>query len=239
MRARHRHLTLGRSGALACWDARALTQADNAGIASWTDRAASITANANTTPVVRRAIQGGQPIVRFASNSTFMETGSVSVTANKAAITIVAVASSTAATGAGYQTVVQSRTSGASTRAGVYLRSSKAEAGGRRLVANSYQFVQTGTAANSTFYVVAGVFHWAGAALWAYLSGSGTSRTGGFQTAGNSENASSVISLGAFGNTTEALLGDIGIVAFIETASSPLRRRFEHAAAYSYKLACA
>jgi hypothetical protein len=177
--------------------------------------------------------------VRVAAGAAILQSGNVSVTANKSTITIVAVAASTSATGTGYQAIVASRTSTTTTRAGLYLRSSKCEAGGRRSAANSYQFVQTGTAANSTFYVAAGVFDWGSAALTAYLTGDGTSRSGGFQTAGNSENSNTPIFLGAFGLNSEPLLGDIGIVAFIETNSSALRRRFEHAAAYSYKLACA
>ena len=174
MRRRHRHLTLGRSGASACWDSRALTESDNTSITSWTDRAASLSATtAGFAPVVRRNIQGGQPIVRFPSTSTPpLVTGNVSVTANKTSATIVGVASSTQATTNNYPTIVNSRITGSSANARCYLalRTSKVESGGRRTSANSYQFVQSpGTIGNSVFCVASGVWDWGNAALWSYL----------------------------------------------------------------------
>ena len=239
MRARHRHFTIGNSGALACWDSRPLTQSDNTNITAWSDRIATLSANrASSPPVVRTAIQGGQPIVRFGAATSCLETASNNLTRNKDRITMVSVAASTAANSANYQTVARSEAPSIGDRCAIYLRQNKVEAGGRRLDANSYQFVQSGTTSNNVFYVASGTFAFANAALTAYESGTATSRSGGFQTSGSTSNTAGKIEIGGVASTAGRLLGDVGLVAFVETNSSSLRKRFEHAAAYSFKISC-
>lgn len=241
MRARHRHFTLGNSGASACWDSRPLTQADATVFSSWADRVSGLTASASgaARPSVRTAVQGGQSIVRFASGNA-MSVGSNSLTRNKSTVTIIGVAASTAATGTWYRCIGNSQMSGTATRCALYLTSSAAEAGGRRIATDSYQFVRSGSVSNNTFTIVGGLFNYGSAALTAYERGTAVSRSGGFQTAGNSANTDSLAVIGAFGGDggIEPLAGDVGLFAFIETSSASLRRRFEHAAAYSFKIAC-
>jgi hypothetical protein len=239
MRARHRHFTIANSGALACWDSRPLTQSDNTSITAWSDRIAALSADrASNAPVVRTAIQGGQPIVRFGAGTFCLETASNNLTRNKGRITMVSVAASTAANSANYQTVVRSRAGASNDRCSIYLRQNKVEAGGRRLDANSYQFVQSGTTSNDVFYVASGLWDYANAALTAYESGTATSRSGGFQTSGSTSDTASNIEIGGVVTIDQRLLGDVGLVAFVETNSPSLRRRFEHAAAFSFKISC-
>ena len=243
MRARQRHFTLGNSGALACWDSRPLTQSDGTSITSWQDRISSRAADrATNSPVVKVAIQGGQPVIRFAATTNAMIIASNDISRNKSTMMLISIASVSNASTSTYQAVFVSEIGGsANARCGIYLRSSKVEAGGRRLAANSYQFVQSGSTSNNTFTVGSALFDYANGQLYAYERGTETARSGGFQTSGNTENTASAASIGAgsfSGGTSERLNGDIGICAFVESSSASLRKRFEHAAAYSFKISC-
>ena len=242
MRARHRHFTIGNSGALACWDSRPLTQSDGTSITSWQDRISSRAADrATNSPVVKVAIQGGQPILRFAADTRAMIVASNNITRNKSAIIMVSVvAVSNASTGT-YQSVFESQIDSPATRCGIFMRSSKVEAGGRRLNADTYQFVQSGSTSNNTFTVGSSFFDYGNAQLYAYERGSETARSGGFQTSGSTSDTASTASIGASFATdgsSNRLNGDIGLCAFVESSSTSLRKRFEHAAAFSFKIAC-
>lgn len=240
MRRRHRHLTLGNGGASLCWDSRPLTDSDGASLTSWVDRVTSLTADqASNAPTVRRAIQGGQPVVRFGASTSRLATANTNVARNKAAMTVIAVAAATNVSATVDQLVGQAASSSTgSARCALFIRSVRSEAGGRRLDANSYQSAQGGVMTNSTFGILAGLFDWANAALTAYLNGIGSSRAGGFQTAGNSSDTAFPVEIGGYNITGGRLNGDVGLLAFVETSSAVLRRRFEHAAAYSFKIAC-
>lgn len=239
MRSRHRHLTLANSGALACWDSRSLTDPDGTSLTAWPSRVGTLSANrATNAATVKTGIQGGQPIVRYGSGTASSDTASNNVTQNKSGIFIVAVASSGSASASGYQQIIRSRAGANNDRCALYLRQSKVEAGGRRLDANTYQFVQSGTTSNNVFTICSGLWDWGNANLYAYELGIETSRSGGFQTSGNSSDTASIIEIGAANGTQQQLLGDVGLAAFVESTSATLRRRFEHSAAYSFKIAC-
>jgi hypothetical protein len=188
------------------------------------------------------AIQGGQPVIRFAATTNAMIIASNNISRNKSTMMLISIASVSNASTSTYQTVFASEIGGsAGARCGIYMRSSKVEAGGRRLDANSFQFVQSGSTTDNTFTVGSGFFDWENGQLYAYERGTETARSGGFQTSGTSSNTASAASIGAgsfSSGTNERLNGDVGLVAFVETGSSSLRRRFEHAAAYSFKIAC-
>jgi hypothetical protein len=240
MRARQRHFTLGNSGALACWDARPLTQSDGTAVTTWTDRIASLAASrAISAPVVKVGIQGGQPVLRFGSGTSSLDTGSNSFTQNKGYFTFVSVASVVTANSINYQQIVRSRAGATNNRCVLYLRQSKVEAGGRRLDANSYQFVQSnGTFSNNQFVIASGEWRFADAELTASLNATGTNRSGGFQTSGNTSNTASILEIGATGVTEQRLIGDVGLVACFDEFNISRRRRFEHSAAFSFKIAC-
>ena len=243
MRSRQRHFTLGNSGALACWDSRPLTQSDGTIITSWQDRISSRAADrATNSPVLKVAVQGGQPIIRFALTTLALIIASNDITRNKDRMMLVSVASVANASTIAYQTVFVSEAGGSTNaRCGIYLRSSKVEAGGRRLDADAYQFVQSGSTSNNRFTIGSAFFDWANSQLYAYESGTETARSGGFQTSGNSSNTASAASIGGSsfsGGANERLNGDIGICAFVESSSASFRKRFEHAAAFSFKIAC-
>jgi hypothetical protein len=243
MRSRQRHFTLGNSGALACWDSRPLTQSDGTSITSWQDRISSRAADrATNSPVLKVAIQGGQPILRFAATTNAMIIASNDITRNKGRMMLVSVASVANASTSAYQTVFASEVgTSVNVRCGIYLRSSKVEAGGRRLDANAYQFVQSGSTSNNRFTIGSAFFDWANSQLYAYERGTETARSGGFQTSGNTSNTASAASIGGGsfdGGSGGRLNGDIGICVFVESSSASFRKRFEHAAAYSFKIDC-
>jgi hypothetical protein len=240
MHRRARHITLGNSGASVCWDSRPLTQSDNTTITTWTDRVIALAATRPTNPpVVRTGIQGGQPIIRFSSTSPSLQTAQNNVTRNQGSVMIITVAASTIASGSTYPGVT--RTDAGTTqndRCGLYLRQNKVEAGGRRLDANSYQFVQSGTTSNDVFTVASGWWDFANAQLTAYQNGTATSRSGGFQTSGNSSDTAGIIDIGGDQNLVLPLRGDVGLVLYLQSSSTTLRRRLEHAAAFSFKIPC-
>lgn len=241
MRRRHRHFTLANSGALACWDARPLTDSDGTSITAWADRIASLSADrASNAPIIKVGIVGGQNVLRFGASTSSLFISGSSLTANKDRMFYIAVANSSDSQGNTYRAILGATTASTSSdRASIFLRQSRVEASGRRLDANSFQTVQSGTgASNNTFVVASAFFDWANAALTAYINGIGTARSGGFQTAGSTSNTNGNIEIGATQNTSNRLSGDLGMIAMVESNSLPLRRRFEHAAAFSFKVSC-
>jgi hypothetical protein len=241
MRRRHRHLTLANSGALACWDARPLTDSDGTSITAWADRIASLSAaRATNAPVIKVGIVGGQNVLRFGGSTSSLAITNSALTANKDKMFYIAVANSSDSQGNTYRSILGTTTTNTNNdRASIFLRQSRVEASGRRLDANSFQTVQSGTGANNnTFVVASAFFDWANAALTAYINGNGTARSGGFQTAGSTSNTNGSIEIGATQTTSNRLSGDLGMIAMVESNSLPLRRRFEHAAAYSFKISC-
>jgi hypothetical protein len=168
-----------------------------------------------------------------------LQTATNDVTRNQPSVTIITVAASTIASGTAYPGITRSDAGATQNdRCGLYLRQNKVEAGGRRLDANSYQFVQSGTTSNNVFTVASGLWDFANAQLTAYQNGTATSRSGGFQTSGNSSDTAGIIDIGGDNNLVLPLRGDVGLVLYLRSNSSSLRRRLEHAAAYSFKLSC-
>jgi hypothetical protein len=96
-----------------------------------------------------------------------------------------------------------------------------AAVGGRRLDANSFQNVQSVPVANNTPSVIAGLYDYANANLRISLNGTQTTRTGGFQTAGNTSNTTSRIIVGANdggGGIFTGVIAEIIVTARVLTA---------------------
>jgi hypothetical protein len=100
----------------------------------------------------------------------------------------------------------------ANARSGLIANSGAIRAAGRRLDANTLQFVASGSTTNDVSYLVGGVFDYANADLNVRLNGVSTTRSGGFQTAGNTSNTSSRILLGADGSGTISYTGSVAEV---------------------------
>jgi hypothetical protein len=90
-------------------------------------------------------------------------------------------------------------TSSTADRAALYLRQNTTEIGGRRLDADSYQFLQFGDTSSVGYALCSVIINYGSATLGGSLNGANLSlRSGGFQTAGNTSNTNSqTISIGA------------------------------------------
>jgi hypothetical protein len=89
--------------------------------------------------------------------------------------------------------------SSSSDRNTIYLRQNTTEIGGRRLDADSYQFLQFGDISSASYCLCSIVVNYSSATLGGSLNGASLSlRSGGFQAAGNTSNTNSqTISLGS------------------------------------------
>jgi hypothetical protein len=97
----------------------------------------------------------------------------------------------------------------ATTRAYLAANSGPIVSGGRRLDTDSFQSVASASVSNNTPIVAAGFYDYANAALRVSVNGTQTTRTGGFQTAGNTSNTASRIVLGANDGGSEIFTGVI------------------------------
>jgi hypothetical protein len=94
-------------------------------------------------------------------------------------------------------------------RAALFGHAGTMRAGGRRLDANSFQSVDSGAVVNNTAYQVGGLYDYANADLKVRVNGTSTTRSGGFQTAGNTSNTDSRVMVGANDNGNEPYAGSI------------------------------
>jgi hypothetical protein len=94
-------------------------------------------------------------------------------------------------------------------RAALFGHAGTMRAGGRRLDADSFQSADSGAVVNNTAYQVGGLYDYANADLKIRVNGTSTTRSGGFQTAGNTSNTDSRVVVGANDNGTETYAGSI------------------------------
>jgi hypothetical protein len=139
-------------------------------------------------PLRKTDVLNDRDVMRFDGSNDSMGISSTNLAQNVARLWVFVVAKITAPNTTDYRPLIRWRTGSDVDRAGLYVRQSKIETGGRRADADSYQFVQHGTVLANQTYVFGALFDWTNAALTAYLSAGGTARTGGFQTSGNSGN---------------------------------------------------
>jgi len=225
MRARQRHLKPKSIGAFIALDSRYINQSDNAAISTWSDLSGSSNnatqATGSLQPLYRTGILGGNGVVRFDGVNDFLE--SPTITKN------------------------QPYTSFVITFPRAYL--------------NGYNvfFEDTSLACHPTIAPDSGVSKYqmyAGTSLWgiastlnawflgSYVFNSTSSKitiNGGTPTTGNagSTNINGEFQVGRNWNKGAYNDNDIALGMVCESAfSDALRKRVEHSAAYSFKLAC-
>jgi len=242
MHRRARFLNLANAGAVACYDARWLTGlANNDLVSTWTDRSAnaiSLTATGTLRPTYNTATLAGQPVVTFASGE-WIKTGSTTLLKNVSAGFAYCVATATG--GDSYRTILALGTNNNLDRIAIYYRSSgNAEAGGRRLDSDGYQFV---SATASGWNILGTEANYSAATLNLVVNGTRTARSGGFQASGSSSNTNSNgMSFGAFftDHSVDRLVGSIAALSIFSAApSGALVKRILHSYAFSFKLFCA
>lgn len=161
-------------------------------------------------PLRKTAQVAALDVMRFDGSDDSLGISSTDLAQNAPGLSVFVVAKITNPTTTSFFPLIRFRTGADVDRAGMYVRQSKIEAGGRRADADSYQFVQHGSVTASQPYVFGAVFDWTNATLTAYLSGAGTARSGGFQTSGSSGNIAGRMDVGGhLTSSSFTITGDV------------------------------
>lgn len=233
MRARHRHFNAQAAGATLVLDARFLTANDNDAIETWTSRTGinnATQATAASRPTYKINMSGGQPALFFDGNDLMVFSGSIiSGTPNGFATFIYKLNADPPAAAATAGAVLGDFGSAGDanhwpfTDGNIYDdfgSTSRKNAGNPTPSLASFRLISQHSAASDFVINIDGVQF--------YSTASNTVGWSGTQKIGASTFGSNIF-----------LLGHIGLVIFapLRLASS-LRKRIEHSAAFSFKLAC-
>lgn len=243
MRARHRHFKHGSAGASLALDTRNIhTVSDNTTVQTWTDASGNgrdaTQATAANRPTYRTAIQGGNGILRFDGGdhyvSTFLQgtayslyciykrTGSSVNAFNNSTFVIAAgVANQTAASGRRYSLSYDDVSGG---QFGI---ASNATGGSMSQARDNNWNVHSVTAP-------------IGSGTARYLINGGNGQSADVSSLSGVTTGTVRMAIGAHSwGLGFQFNGDMGLLATYEAAhSASLRRRIEHAAAYSFKVSC-
>ena len=252
MRARNRHFNARDAGASAVYDARFLSGSNNSAVTDWTDRSRSgYTASQATgadQPTLQHAVQGGSNVVRFDGSTDELLTSSYAL---PSAASLVSVAKADA-----WQQTAQYRpiathayNTGTDGTLGVgfcYLTPNNA---GGTLDWNQYDglFIGSGfntasspraigpVASGTDFRVISAVL--GSSTARAYSNGARVSTRK--ESTGTIQSRSDQFVIGGKKATAEHWDGDIGCLVYFHTeVSDSLRKRVEHAGAFSWKISC-
>ena len=240
MRARHRHFNPRAVGAYAAFDARyGFSQADNTDVDTWEDRTTGnkdATGTSTSRPKYRTAVMGGNPVVRFDGTNDYLKVDNL--TASK--VTLMCVASSTLNTN--QHICIQWGSVDAqnnqfhlwitSSKYGCFFRDS---ANVDRDVTATDNKTSNPTIVSTLFDSVQRIFE--------------NGKAGGTaNTNGTLKQSASQIGIGVklktdgtpgTGGDAAYLNGDLGALTIIASAlENPIRKRLEHAAAFSFKISC-
>lgn len=246
MRARHRHFNPRSMGAGLVLDARYIDQADNTAVSTWSDRSGNgwdaTQASGALQPTLQTAEFGGQNIVRFdGSNDRFTANGAIGILNNVGGATLLsAVKYNSVSTN---QSLFGMATALGNTRATLNFNSTNGYGtGGRRLDSNSFQSVASNLGGVSTTRTLlqTAVLSFSSAELNLFLDGISAASSTSFQTAGNTSSTNAtIVTIASSTGGAEYFAGDVGtIVAFALALNGGQRKRVEHAAAFSFKIAC-
>jgi hypothetical protein len=243
MRFRNRHFNARHAGASLVLDSRFIDQADNSEVSSWADRSTNAHTIQQTTPASRPTFQtneiNGNPVVRFDGSNDFLSGGDI-LDIGTNSLTMLAVAKrSSGSNGALFG---KSEAAGSAGRYSLLRENNSfyplySPASG---VANAPSIADTSTSARiNVGEVERGVavrlrFNGAQEATSTITVSDTTNHNNGFsffvgayQTAGGTNTFSNY-----FWN------GDIAQAVVLFTFNVSLRKRLEHSAAYSFKIAC-
>lgn len=237
MRARHRHFNPAHAGATLVLDARYIDQANASSVSSWPSRPRGSFTMAQATgvfqPKLQHAVIGGQNTVRFDGSDDRMQCSRVATTSNFSSIYVAKVA-------AQQNRIVLCQHAGTTDIGRTNFFSSSNTSPFEKGVL----FFNNGSsyAAESTTSVINN-----SATLFCSESdGSGAShvrvKNGGKEGALTGQTWTPLntnMTLGSFGNGSNAINGDISSVAFFPAqCSDAVRTRAHHAAAFSFKISC-
>lgn len=240
MRARHRHFNPSTVDAYAAFDARyGFSQADNTDVNTWQDRTTNnknATGTSTSRPKYRTAVMGGNPVVRFDGSNDYLKVNNMTATT----VTLIAVLSSTLNTN--QQVCIQWGTSATPTNNQFHLwvTSSKYSCFYRDSN-NVDRGISAAENKTSSPTIVSTLFD-SVQRIWENGKSGQTANT-----SGTLKQSASQIGIGVKLNTTGSTTsgetnwfnGDMGALTIIpKSLTNPIRKRLEHATAYSFKIAC-
>lgn len=228
MRARHRHFNPRYAGAVRAYDSRYVAGTNNTGLQTWTDRC--LTADASQATEAHRPLfiasgQGGAPILRFDGSSDRYTFTQVNTTSNVTAMAAHKISNNgIVLSGTGNTQILRVFNSG----------------GDKSLFFNQN--------VDNTLYLSAQNVNWTAFGV-ATVTAPGGSPTKNFRNGvdfGNSTQNANLTScnwniIGSnFNQGGDYCNMDIGILTILplDISASPMRKRLEHAAAFSFKFAC-
>ena len=239
MRARHRHFNPRHAGADLVLDARYINQADDTAVSNWADRSANAHTieqdSAANQPKFRTNAMNGNPVVRFDGND-FLNGGDICDLLDRG-ITMLCVAKFTSgATGA---FCGKSRFASGSGRYSLFRQNNVmfslfADTAGNQ----NATIADTSTAARINVMAIN-----AGSTNTLFLDGAQQAQDATLAAA-SSYDTTDEFFVGAYQSSTGTtpaqlfLNGDIAQVVVNFTHNTPLRKRLEHAAAFSFKISC-
>ena len=227
MRARHRHFNAQDAGAVLVLDSRYITGlSDGNAVSTWTDRSRSgnnaTQATAANQPTYQTAEQGGQPLVKFDGSNDIMSTATpVTTVTNNWALFSVA------------KTISGSRvhfSNGANTG---YAQTHSGTGGGIGFggLYGGVAWLNDGAAKTNQWLIQSTLRISGTAQFWANGATTGT-------TFANTPNTPTVATrVGSDGAGFQNCEISTAVVINVSISQS-LRRRIEHAAAFSFKIAC-
>jgi len=233
MRARHRHFNPKAAGATAAFDARyGIAVADGVGVDTWTNRVGANDATQSTSgnrPTFRAT--GGKnnsPALEFnGTSNSFNHSISISVAPNLIMAVAIRTGGAASSTIAGFTPPNQANFSAIYARAfaGTTTNWGFAPSDSGQSILNSWRIcsakpLSTATTNSSTV-------------MW--TDGANETTKTGNRFAGNAQERRQI----GCATTLDFLDGSLSqVVAIPADVGNPLRRRLEHAAAYSFKIAC-
>ena len=234
VRARHRHFTHKAAGAVVAYDARYLTESDGTALQTWTDRAGGYNATEATStkrPLVKTGANGinGQTALQFDGTNDDLQAASVPL---NTFITLVVCGRFTTAKPPFFEHSADTTPSN-----GFYFYGTNG---------NSWEFCRGGSAHEGT-----GTSGWFGAAnaigslrydgSGRYRKDGGTNIGNGINIGTSRTNSSATDALNICSRNRASGFGDglLGTLAIYDgAASDAMLKRLEHAAAFSFKIAC-
>lgn len=245
MRARHRHFNYGSADGALALDSRFINASNGSSVSSWTDRSAggrtATTPSGRGDPTLSTRQIGGSDTVQFASASNqALSTNNKNLFKNVAGATVIVVYKAT--TNSSQTSMFADLTSSKGfSRVAMFLTPAQL-AVARNNTSGSATSVSGGSPATDA-HIATLVANFSANPLENFLDGASLG-TANFSPTGNTPNNDSAdnTTIGAFINDvgfTQHYNGHLGVIAAYQRAvSSSLRKRLEHAAAYSFKISC-
>jgi hypothetical protein len=235
MRARHRHLNQRDAGGVLILDSRRISGlSDGNSVSQWDDASRNgwnVTASGTRQPVYKTSIQGGQPTIRFDGTDDRLISASVSTTQPFSCVSVIQISSADTSAALVFDSYNSTQC----------LFGSYSNGGGSGV--GEFSLLMGGTdrkfqSRNNNW----NVFALEATSTSCYIAMNGT-RTDGIGSAGS--NGLSGISIGDLRGNPNPLVGgykfggDMSLICIFQNGLlNPLRKRLEHAAAFSFKISC-